>query len=253
VFDEGGHLRGVHVGVVEDDDMAFEAVRAMAAALGAHVTRVAPDDVGPGGEFDLWMVDRSLDAALIPTDVPALRCVRATERPRDASHAYVLEPVKIRGLVRAWTAALDGDVAAVPLPETADEQTAVPARVLVADDNAVNQKVTARMVAKLGLECDSVDDGGAVLEALRERHYDLVLMDVRMPVLDGLEATRRIRAEWPEHEQPVIVAVTAADSEEERRRVLAAGCDAFLGKPMRMERLADVVEEWGIGVVATVR
>ncbi len=254
VFATTEGLQDVHVGVVEDDDLAFDAVRAMGEAFGARVTRVAPDEVAPGAGFDLWMVDRSLPADRIPGDVPAVRCVRATERPRDASHAYVLEPVKARGLARAWASALNGDTRDHTLPETAThERAAGSGRVLVADDNAVNLKVTARMLAKMGLDHDCVDDGEAALEALRQRHYDLVLMDVRMPRIDGLEATRRIREEWPENEQPVIVAVTAADSEEERQRVLAAGCDGFLGKPLRMERLTDVVEQWGVGAVSAVR
>jgi signal transduction histidine kinase/CheY-like chemotaxis protein len=114
-------------------------------------------------------------------------------------------------------------------------------RILLAEDNAVNQKVAVLMLERLGQRPVVVSDGAEAVEALRHAAYDLVLMDVQMPVMDGLEATRRIRAELPADRQPRIVAMTANALVEDREASLAAGMDDHLAKPVRAEELADVL------------
>src|SRR5690606_6195202 len=94
---------------------------------------------------------------------------------------------------------------------------------LVVDDNLVNQKVSVNLIRKLGHAADVVDNGQAAVEATARRHYDLILMDIHMPVMDGLEATRQILAAAPAEKCPVIVALTAAATVEDRRKALAAG------------------------------
>jgi CheY-like chemotaxis protein len=113
---------------------------------------------------------------------------------------------------------------AAPLPAPA-------LRILLAEDNTVNQKVTQLLLAKLGHPADVVDDGLAALQALRETRYDLVLMDMHMPNLDGLQATTRIRAWIPEDEQPYIVAITANAMIEDRAACAAAGWTATCPSP----------------------
>ncbi|MFB6271802.1 MAG: response regulator [Salinibacter sp.] len=93
----------------------------------------------------------------------------------------------------------------------------------------------------MGHTVDRAEHGIEALEALRKDSYDVVLMDVQMPEMDGLEATRRIRDEWPEDEQPYIVALTAAVTEEDRRRCREAGMDTFLSKPLQQDDLAEVL------------
>jgi CheY-like chemotaxis protein len=83
-----------------------------------------------------------------------------------------------------------------------------------------------------------VPTGTKALDALREQEYDVVLMDVKMPEMDGLEATRCIREEWPPEEQPYVIALTAAVTEEDRRRCREAGADDFLSKPLNEGALA---------------
>ncbi|GEP34680.1 hypothetical protein NSZ01_24480 [Nocardioides szechwanensis] len=114
-------------------------------------------------------------------------------------------------------------------------------RILLAEDNAVNQKVAVLMLERLGQRPVVVSDGAEAVEALRNAAYDLVLMDVQMPVMDGLEATRRIRADLPADRQPRIVAMTANALVEDREASLAAGMDDHLAKPVRAEELADVL------------
>ncbi|HBL31900.1 MAG TPA: hypothetical protein DD490_34190, partial [Acidobacteria bacterium] len=110
-------------------------------------------------------------------------------------------------------------------------------RILVAEDNAVNQKVLLLLLQRLGYAADVASDGEEVLVALRRQRYDLVLMDVQMPGMDGLEATRRIRQEWPGESGPRIIAVTANAQRGDRETTLAAGMDDYLSKPVLLDPL----------------
>jgi signal transduction histidine kinase/DNA-binding response OmpR family regulator len=108
----------------------------------------------------------------------------------------------------------------------------LPWRILLAEDNPVNQKVEQLMLARMGYRADVASDGLEVLDAVRRQRYDLILMDVQMPRMDGLEATRRLRAELPPERQPRIIAVTANVLAEQREACFAAGMDEFVGKPV---------------------
>lgn len=116
-------------------------------------------------------------------------------------------------------------------------------RILVVEDNPVNQLVARGLLEALGYLADVADDGQAALEALEVGSYDLVLMDVQMPRMDGYAATRAIRAGETDTRLPV-VAMTAAAVEGERERCMAAGMDDFLTKPVDPRALAAVLEEW---------
>ena len=111
-------------------------------------------------------------------------------------------------------------------------------RILVAEDVAVNQRLIVIMLRRLGLTADVVSDGLQAVEAIRMRAYDLVLMDIQMPVLDGLAATRQIHAEWPAGQRPRIVALTANAMPDDRVLCLEAGMDGFLSKPMDLAALS---------------
>ncbi|WP_432574608.1 response regulator [Kineococcus sp. SYSU DK005] len=114
-------------------------------------------------------------------------------------------------------------------------------RVLLAEDNAVNQKVAQLLLARFGHDVDTVADGHQALEAVRAADYDVVLMDLHMPVLDGLQATRLIRSEVPAGRQPRIVALTASVLSEDRDACAAAGMDAHLTKPVRARELENAL------------
>ena len=122
-----------------------------------------------------------------------------------------------------------------------DPVHAAPVRILLAEDNTVNQKVTQLLLAKLGHGVDVVEDGLAAVQAVRETRYDLVLMDMQMPNLDGLQATSRIRAWLPPAEQPYIVAITANAMIEDRAACAAAGMDGYVSKPLRSSDLEAVI------------
>lgn len=110
-----------------------------------------------------------------------------------------------------------------------------PLRILLAEDNKINQRVVRHMVTRLGYQLDVVDDGCAAVEAATSTAYGVVLMDVQMPRMDGLEATRRIRAHFGDGNRPYLIALTASD---ERADCLAAGLDGYLQKPVHLADLA---------------
>ena len=139
---------------------------------------------------------------------------------------------------------VDPPPAPAPRPATlrAETGTARAISLLVVDDNLVNQKVSVNLIRKLGHDADVVDNGQAAVEAAKYRHYDLILMDIHMPVMDGLVATRTILAAAPPDRRPVIIALTAAVTAEDRMNALAAGMQDVLTKPIRLEQLADSIQ-----------
>jgi PAS domain S-box-containing protein len=127
-------------------------------------------------------------------------------------------------------------------PEAAESAAKRPLRILVAEDSPVNQTVVLGMLARLGYTADVASDGVAAVAAVEQRPYDVVLMDVEMPGMDGLTAAAHIRERLPEELRPRIVAVTAHALLGDRERFLAQGMDDYLSKPIRLQRLAEVFE-----------
>jgi signal transduction histidine kinase len=127
----------------------------------------------------------------------------------------------------------------------------IPLRILVADDNAVNQKVALMLLKRLGYTADAVANGLEVVQAVTAKDYDLVLLDVQMPEMDGYEAARRLRALWRDREpdRPRIVAMTGNAMLGDRELCLAAGMDDYVTKPVRLEELTAALERWGGAMV----
>ncbi|NPV63892.1 MAG: response regulator [Methanotrichaceae archaeon] len=113
-------------------------------------------------------------------------------------------------------------------------------RVLLVEDDAANRKVTLLILRHLGYDADVVSNGQEALQALERQHYDVILMDVKMPVMNGLDAARAIRERWPEN-GPKIVALTACAMAGDEKRCLDAGMDAYLSKPVQMNDLAEML------------
>ncbi len=116
-----------------------------------------------------------------------------------------------------------------------------PLNILVAEDNPINQRVTRKLLERLGYEPEVVEDGIEAIERVKANNYDLVLMDLQMPRLDGAEATRRILTEVPDAEQPRVVALTANVLPAQRAECEAAGMTGFLAKPIQMNELIAVL------------
>ncbi|HWK03975.1 MAG TPA: two-component regulator propeller domain-containing protein [Puia sp.] len=117
-----------------------------------------------------------------------------------------------------------------------------PLQILIAEDNIINQQLILHILTNLGYTPDSVENGALAADAVRDGLYDLVLMDVQMPEMDGLEATRVIRRSLSR--QPVIVALTANAMQGDREECLKAGMDDYISKPVRLQELMGLLEKW---------
>jgi CheY-like chemotaxis protein/anti-sigma regulatory factor (Ser/Thr protein kinase) len=125
-----------------------------------------------------------------------------------------------------------------PDPEQATKH---PLRILLAEDNAVNQKLALKLLSQMGYVADVAANGVEVVAAVERQRYDLVLMDVQMPDMDGLEATRRIVEDVAAARRPWIVAMTANAMDGDREKCIAAGMQGYISKPIRVNELADAL------------
>ncbi|MCW2498575.1 MAG: signal transduction histidine kinase [Frankiales bacterium] len=183
--------------------------------------------------------------------VPLVLLTSLGQRPDGAAPlelVHLTKPVKAQALRDTLARALGAR--SERQERTARVAAVGPLRVLLAEDNVVNQKVASLLLQRLGQDPRVVSTGEEAVAALLAEPFDVVLMDVHMPVLDGLEATRRIRAELPPERQPRIVAMTANALVEDREACFAAGMDDYLAKPVRSEQLAAALVRAGGSVPA---
>ena len=164
--------------------------------------------------------------------------------------AHLTKPVKPSQLLNTLAGIFDASPPAKapvtnPAPPDADMSRRLPMRILVAEDNPVNQKLVALTLQKMGYHADMAGNGLEVLVALQRQPYDLILMDLQMPEMGGIEATRQIVRDWPAPTRPVILAMTAATTQDDRDQCLAAGMDGFIAKPVRLADFREILERWG--------
>ena len=165
------------------------------------------------------------------------------------------KPVKPSQLSAALENALNKPLSAAPpaVPQKTDQPLAIrlPLRILVVDDNVINQKVSVRLLQQLGYQPTVAGNGREALEALDQQGFDFIFMDVMMPEIDGLEATRQIRERQLSGRHPnyagrvMIVAMTAHAMQSDRENCLRAGMDDYLAKPVRPKDVRDMIEKWG--------
>ncbi len=191
--------------------------------------------------------------------VVILSSIGLRDREGAAVAAWLAKPVKPSALHdTVATVLLGGTVRSAAAPTGPVDRAAEdggplagrhPLRILLAEDNPVNQKLALRLLAQMGYSADLAGDGLQAIEAIERTPYDVVLMDVQMPELDGLEATRRIRARWPDLDLP-IVAMTANAMAGDREACLAAGMTDYISKPIRPAELARALARVPSGAAA---
>jgi len=121
----------------------------------------------------------------------------------------------------------------------------IPLNILLVEDNLINQKVTTRLLKRFGYTIDIAENGLKALEAVKKKNYDLIFMDVQMPEMDGIEATKQIIRMFPEKSCPIIIAMTAAVMKGDRERCLSAGMNDYIPKPVLPEVVQNAIEKWG--------
>ena len=219
----------------------------------------ALDFIRHGQAFDVGILDMSMpemdglalaleirkhrDADALPlvmlTSVANQR-IRDDKLSRAAFAAYLNKPIKpsalLDVLLHAMRVAPVRTAAEAPAKVEANLADTLPLNILVAEDNTVNQKVVQQLLAHLGYRPDVVASGIEVLDALERQNYDVILMDVQMPDMDGLEATRRLKARF-DKAAPRVIAMTASALFGDREKCLAAGMDAYISKPVELQHI----------------
>jgi CheY-like chemotaxis protein/HPt (histidine-containing phosphotransfer) domain-containing protein len=120
----------------------------------------------------------------------------------------------------------------------------IPLKILVAEDNMINQKLIVKILSQLGFQADVVGNGIEAIEELKRVRYDIVFMDVQMPEMDGIEATRYIAQNWKSDERPFIIAMTANVMQGDKEKCLNAGMDDYLSKPVIIDDVQKIIEKW---------
>jgi PAS domain S-box-containing protein len=258
-------LAGRRVLIVDDNATNRRVLSLQAEAWGVGHQEVAGAEAAlallrAGEPYDVAILDMQMpdmDGLALAQEIRRLEDGRAAAMPlvmltslgrREATEdglfaAHLTKPVKASSLFDALICALEGS----PLALSADANAPVsfdpgmaerhPLRILLAEDNAVNQKVASMLLAKMGYRCDVAADGLEAVQAVERQPYDLVLMDVQMPELDGLQASRLIRQRGAVARQPRICAMTANAMDGDRERCLEALMDDYVAKPIRLDEL----------------
>lgn len=243
------NLGGVRVAVATQSATLLDALRALAASLGCVPVEAheQPDIV----LFDWTEGADSEHIDALKRSARAVIAVCAQEKRDEIKQAraaglehYVLKPVRRRSLVERIELALGDGVVVEEPKENEQSQPLAGLRVLLAEDNPINALLARTLLTREGCVVSAVQDGQEAVEAAASGAYDLILLDIRMPRLDGLEAAQRIRAGQGPSARAPIVALTADAGEAERVQAFQAGMDDFITKPIDVTRLLAVAERF---------
>jgi signal transduction histidine kinase/DNA-binding response OmpR family regulator/HPt (histidine-containing phosphotransfer) domain-containing protein len=262
-------LRGKRLLVVDDNATNSRIVERHTRGWGMDVVLAgsgseALETLGRGVPFDVAILDYmmpEMDGLELAMEIHKqhdrlplvlLSSVALAEVRQDPRYAkarfteYLPKPLKPSNLRSALTTALGEIDEAKHAPTAAQEldpemSAKYPLRILLTEDNAVNQKLALRLLEKMGYGADVAGNGLEAIESVQRQTYDVILMDVQMPEMDGLEATRQIIKRWGE-ERPRIVAMTADAMQGDRERCLEAGMDEYLTKPIRTAELVGALQ-----------
>jgi signal transduction histidine kinase/CheY-like chemotaxis protein len=253
---DGKRLSGQIVAVASPSNFLAHAVSIALEAEGAVVKHVATPKAAKGASAILLDHEMSENGgtAWIKTGVPVVALIPQEKRDlietyrADGAAGYLIKPLRQESLVERVALAAGETIDARPVAANDERADAVPKtlglRILLAEDNPVNALLAKSLLKRNGCHVDAVGNGVEAIIALEAAPYDLVLMDVHMPVMGGFEATRAIRLKGGRMAATPIVALTAAAMEEDRRACKAAGMDDFITKPLDPDMLSSVLERW---------
>jgi CheY-like chemotaxis protein len=268
-----GLLTDCRLLIVDDNATSRRILAALAAKWGAAARTASTGEealawLRAGQVFDLAIVDMQMPGMSGVALARELRQLYPVERlplvllsslgqvPREERGLFAArltkpaKPAQLYATLVGLFVPATGGAPAVPAPAAPPPVPALaethPERILLAEDNAVNQKVALLMLQRLGYRADVAANGLEVLAALQRQPYDIILMDVQMPELSGLETTRKLRERAANlAKRPWIIALTASAMPEDREQCLAAGMDDYLSKPLQPEELASALARAG--------
>ena len=255
-------IAGTHILVVDDNATNRKVFRDQLKLWDCHSyecedPRQAQETLNQHPEIQVALLDFQMPhlngvdlAQQLKAKYPDLSLILVTSIPARKIHshdfaAYLTKPVRQRAL-RETIAAVKGLRQSQEPPQLvtvhtlADQRHRSKIRILVAEDNTVNQRVAVRILEKAGYSCDVVANGAEAVQSVESIHYDAVLMDCQMPVMDGYEATKKIRQSHPDL---LIIAATAGVTQEERNRCENAGMNDFVAKPIQAESLLQLLTQ----------
>ena len=168
-------------------------------------------------------------------------------------NAYIAKPIKLSQLFDTIMDALNPEMARRTTKTTSKNSieldakmaSTIPLRILLAEDNAINQKLALKIFEKMGYLVDVAGNGLEVLDSMKRQKYDIIFMDVQMPEMDGVEATKRILATYSDETRPKIVAMTANAMQGDREKYLGIGMDDYISKPIVIQEIQNCLRKWG--------
>ncbi len=168
----------------------------------------------------------------------------SVDKAFDESSIFLTKPIRREDFLGTLKGVLAGELETNDaLPDEIHHKVR-PISILLAEDNATNQLVAKGLMRNLGYEIDVVDNGQKVMDMIDQKFYDLILMDVQMPVLDGLQTTQKLRMKVIAPRQPIIIAMTANASEEDKQVCLFSGMNDYLSKPVTRGEIIEKIENW---------
>jgi PAS domain S-box-containing protein len=256
-----------HVLIVDDNPTNRKILTLETQSWGMHSTVVDRPSVA----LTAMDSDKTFDLAILDVQMPEMNGIELARRIRqhqkgkrmplvvltsvgwESSHdyrelefaAFVSKPIKQSQLYNILLGVLSGrpTVRTTVSSNNYDVEfaTRLPLKILIAEDNIVNQKVATQTLQRLGYRADVVSNGREALEAVARQHYDVVLMDMQMPVMDGLESSRQICQRWQPDRRPRLIALTANAMRGDRDACLEAGMDDYISKPIRLDELTEAL------------
>lgn len=244
------------IAIATKSEILFEAIRANLAHIGANVTRAncAADLAGTSA----LLLDASFDDTELKNwankGVPIIAMINQERRDlietylENGAIGYLIKPLRLGSLLERVQIAIGRSKEAKKAIATDERANAkkdyIGVRILLAEDNRINALLAKSLLERGGCDVVAVANGAEAVEALKNAPYDIVFMDLHMPIMDGLDATRAIRAIGGSFNDLPIIALTAAAMEEDRRTCIAAGMDDFITKPLEISALEAILAKW---------
>lgn len=254
-YNEEENIDNYKIAIATKSDVLFDAIKTNIESFNGEVLRINNlEDVKDSSIILLDNgTDEAFEAQLIKSKIPTIALIEQEKRElieeynSKGAFGYLIKPLRIASLIERIKIANGHEVKAKEIETANDEREQFKAmykglRVLLAEDNRINALLAKEMLKRFGCDVFTVGNGQEAIDAFNTGHYDIIFMDFHMPIMDGLEASRKIRMQ--SNSNVPIIALTAAAAEEDRRACEAAGMDSFITKPIDISSLKTILDKW---------